>query len=361
MVNTTAQNFLKGASDLTLRENEVFKRLQANGNVSYNWSGLECRSQIKFALPETLDYTGEPLDFAPSDKYRTLLLDWRGKKTTDSMSELDYLKNRGIPQLVDRYGNIMKDMRESLDNAFAIGWRDDGVTYATKLHGIESFMTAGGTCDSGDKICMADVTFAGQPVKLAGIAGTWSSALADAARPNGVVATDWPSGSGTPEYDCLQPKMLNSTCTLWRTGTTAWVDVCTRVIRQAMIWCRLTNGREGRPDLTVLSEDYYTGLANSQEAKLEIMVPHQATNDIGFSGYQFQCEGAPVITEFGMPGTTGYCLNTKKFELRAMYSQLYMPRGPEFSMEKNAYLFAMGFFGNYSWEPKFQAKIYPYA
>lgn len=359
VVNTTAQWFLKGASDLTLREHEVYRRLFVGGNVLYNMSGTECRWQIKFSLPETLDYTGEPLDFSPSDKYRTMLLDWRGKKTTDSMDELDYLKNRGVPQLVDRYGNVMKDMRQSLDDSFAVGWRDDGITYATKLHGIDSFMVAGGTVVAADKIVMSDVTYATQPVKLAGIAGTWSSALT--VKPNAAVATDWPSGKGTPEYDCLQPKMLKADANTWKSGTTAWVDVAPRVIRQGILWCRLTNGRAGMPNLVVLSDDYYADYANCQEAKQQIIVPHQATNDLGFQGYQFQAEGVPIITEFGMPGTTGYILNTNKCELRCMYEQLYMPRGPEFSMEKNAYLFAMGFFGDFAWEPKFQGKIYPFA
>lgn len=365
VVNTTAQWFMKGASDLTIRYRPVFNRMLGRGRITFNWSGTEVQWQVKFALPETVAYSGEPLDFEASDKYRKCSLDWRGYKVTDMMTELDRLKNRGVPQLIDRYANIMKDMKQSIEDSFSGELYNDGYTNTDRFHGLESLFRTGATYTvvAADRIVVPDSTYAGRATKPAAEAGTWSADTAT--KPNASLATDWPEGKGSTEYDHFSPKMLKTDSTSWKAGTTEWIDVATRVIRQGVLWATLTSGPNGKPDIGLLSQDYYYDYANSLEPKQRIVVPFVQSTDMGTMRGQgqeaYQVEGVPIITEFGMSPTTGYLLNTAKMEMRCMYSQLYFPRGPEYDIRTDAWLFALGAFGNFAFEPKFQAKLYPFA
>ena len=96
-------------------------------------------------------------------------------------------------------------------------------------------------------------------------------------------------------------------------------------------------------------------IVRSQEAKQRIIVPHKEVQDLGFEGVKQ--EGVSVTTEFGMVASTGYLLNIDKMHMRCLDGQLFVPRGPEYDIRTDSYLFLLGWFGNMFWEPKFFSKI----
>jgi hypothetical protein len=360
VVNTTAIHYLKGASDLTLRDRLVFRRMNEGGRITYNWDGPEVQWQVKFSLPETQAYGGETLDFAPSDKYRKLNLDWRGYISQDKLTEKERLMNRGVPQLINRYDAIMKDMRQSMEDAFSGEIYVNGYATTDRMHGLESFLVDDGQTASGDKIAVPSTTYAGRLTTPGGEAGIWSSLMTTP--PSTHLGSDWPNGQGDPMYDFLSPKLINITSTQWKTADTTWADICHRVIRQGILWATMTTGRAGRPDLIVLSQDLFYDYANFLEPQQRIIIPFKENQEVGtMPGYAYQQEGVEVTSEFPIAPKTGYILNTKKMEMRCMYPQLFYPRGPEFDLRSMSHLFLMAYFGNMAFEPKYFGKLFAYA
>ena len=357
VVNTTTAKYLRGAADLTIRERIVFAMMNRRKRISYNHSGTEVKQQVKFALPEVEPYAGGAIDFEPSDKYRQLTLDWRGYKVKDTMTEKERLMNRGVPALINRYAQIMKDMRQSLEDQFGAEVFNDGGTNTDRLDGIETFMGTGTTAD-GDAIAQPSDTYGGLSTTLGGVAGTWSSDLST--YPNANAETDWPSGSGDTEYDFLSPRCMNfSSSSAWGTGASTWLANCERVIRKAILWTRLGTGKTNRTELCLLADDLYYDYMNKQEAKQRIIVPYKEVQDLGFDGAKQ--EGVSIVTEYGITPSRGYLWNMDKCELRCMYGQLFVPRGPERDIRTDSYLFLMGFFGNLVFQPKFFSKFLAYA
>ncbi len=358
VVNTTTRKYLKGFSDLTIRERILWARLKKRGNISYDHSGIEIQEQVKFSRPETESYTGGVIDFEPSDKYRRMRLDWRSLIVADMLTEKERLMNRAAPALINRYGNTMKDMRESLEDQFSTDVYNDGGSNTERFDGLETFLAAGGTCVLTDKIAAPSDTYATRSTGLASEAGSWSSNMATP--PNAVIATDWPEGLGTPEYDYFSPRLLNYASTAWTNNENSWINNCERVIRQGVLWATLTTGKSGKPDLCLLPGQMYYDYMNAQEPKQRIIIPYGPGDELGFEGVKQ--EGVFITTEFGMTATVnsypvGYLLNTNKMDFRCMYNQLFMPRGPEFDINTLSYKFLMGTWGNFRFLPKFFTKL----
>ena len=356
VVTTTTARYLKGAADLTIRDRLWLAWLNRKRRITYNWSGDEVKWQVKFSLPEVVPYSGGIIDFEPSDPYRQLTLGWRGYVVSDTMTERERLMNRGNEALIRRYGEIMKNNRRALDNQLGTEVYVDGnaTGYTSRMHGIESFCAAGGTCAVTDKIAVPDDTYAGKSTKLGAEAGTWSSDLTTS--PNAVQATDWPSGKGDPEYDYMAPRLMNYDSTAWGTGAQTWLANCDRVIRQANLWTRLNAGPDGRADVVLLAEDMFYDYMNKIEAKSRInLKPTPQVLEMGFDGAQQ--EGVSIVTEFGVPASTGYLLNFDQMEMRCMYGELYMSKGPEMDINTLSYKYLMAYYGNLCFQPKFFSKI----
>ena len=51
IINTTKPNYMKGASDLTIRKRLFLAMLRRKGKISYNHAGYENRWQLEFSQP----------------------------------------------------------------------------------------------------------------------------------------------------------------------------------------------------------------------------------------------------------------------------------------------------------------------
>lgn len=361
VVNTTTAKFLKGFQDNTLRTRKVVAMLQKKGRLNFNAGGTECQFQVKFKRPPVESYgDAGQLTFNRIDKFRKLVLDWRGYVATDMMTNKEKLMNKGPQALIDRYATITPDLVTSMEEEFSNEFYVDGnaAGNANRMHGFESFCGAG-TTTAADKVAQPSDVYGGKATTLQNQGGSWSALLAT--KPNAAVATDWPDGQGTADYDYLAPKLVNWSSTAWGTGSTAWIDNSERAIRQAIIWTTLTNGPDGMIDVFLLSSGLYNDYLNRVSSMQRIQVDTNSTlRQLGFRDTINQ-DGVDLTPDFGVAPNTGYGWNFDKVDLDCLDSQLFVPQGPEYSIRDQAWLFAVGFFGNLRFNPKFFSKLFNYA
>jgi hypothetical protein len=215
---------------------------------------------------------------------------------------------------------------------------------------------------AGDKIAMPDDTYGdgAMATDLGDQGGSWSSALTT--YPNATLAKDWPDGNGDSEYDYLSPKLVNWSSTAWGTGSTLWEDNCWRVISQAITWLTTTGGEDGMPDICVLASNLFQGYKNHEEAIRRISIPHKVASDLGFGGNTLNQDGCAISSDFDCPANTGYMLNCSTITIRSLFPELFWMEGPDKDPRTLwSWLWGIGFFGNVDWQPKFVAKLYPYA
>jgi hypothetical protein len=359
VVTATAIRYLAGATDETVRNIVLLAMLENRGRIKFNESGTQCNWDVRFKQQDMSPYgdMGQ-LTFAPNDLLRQLAIDWRGYKSTDQFSEKQTLMNRGTVAIVDRYATQLDYLIDSLREKFGGEFFVDGYAAGNdnRLHGFETFCGAG-TVTSVDRVAAPSGTYGGKSTVLGTEGGTWSTTLASGSRPNASLANDWPNGNGTTDYDYLSPKLINYTASTWGTGQTTWADNCERVIRQATIWTTATGGKEGKPDMALLSQDMYYDYLNKQEGKQRIILPYKEAEDLGFNG-AVQQEGVGLFHDFWCPAGTGYMFNFDKMEMACLYNQLFFPRGPQYDIKTDSYLMHVGFFGNMRYRPKHFCKLY---
>jgi hypothetical protein len=361
VIHTTSVRELKDAEDHTIRGYYMLSKMKKAGRITYDNEGRSVQWQVDLFEHEPTAIGDNPaINYDRLDKYRRPSVDWRGYEVNDMMGEKEKLMNRSPEALINRYSEIVPGMRRSLTNKFGRDelWVDGyAANNGDRLHGIESFMTET-TPGAADLIATPNDSYGGLLTNLADEGGTWSADLGTS--PNATLATDWPFGKGTSEYDYWAPKLINWSGTGW-TGNTGWEDNCVRVINHAVTWARMTSGVNGVPEALCMSGNLYTGLRNYHESQLRIIVPNTEADDLGFQGQTINQEGVACMADFGVPTDTGYLINFNEMSMECMYSQMFMPKGPEWSMEKAAYLFLMMFFGNIRWNPKGFSKLKNYA
>ena len=361
VVKNTAPKYLKGAADQTIRSRFWLAYLRSQGRIKLNDGSVSTTWNVKARQPEVRQNgdAGQQT-FNEHDAYEQLTIDVRGYVATDRLTLKKKLMNADPFAIVNLYGTKMEDLVASLRDNFAAELYVDGnaTGNANRLHGLESFLGAGGTCTAADIIKVPSDTYAGKSTVLQTLGGTWSANLAT--KPNATLASDWPYGSGSSEYDYISPKLINTTSTSWPAATASWSANCTAVLRRSKTWCRSLGGDDAAPMLHLLSASMYDEFQDAQEPKQRILVPHKGAEDLGFDSV-LNFEGAMLKYEFDCPATTGYGLNVNEMLLFSIHDDFFYSYGPEWSTETLSDLFLVGFFGNLRANPKHFAKYYPYA
>lgn len=358
VVATTLSQFTKGAVDLTIREHPVFASLQQKGQFFFGQSGLDMTWQVKIAEPEVEAYTGGNVTYSPVDKHRRATLGWVGYIAKDTMNEKETLQNRGPEALVKRYSEVFPDLKNAFRRRMATEMYNDGVTYPTRLSGIETFCAASVTPAAGDLIAWPSSTYGGYSCAPGAVSGNWSQELTT--HPNAASTYDWPDGIGDPDYEFWSPILANFSSTAWGTGSTTWVDNCERVIRRMNMWLSRGTGKDRRPDLVLMTLPMYYDVLNRASTLRKIDVPAKRMVELGFEGVML--DGVELSWEYGVPTNTAYFFNFDQMELRCMYDQLFISKGPEWDMHELAWLFLLIGYGQFKFiSPSFFGKAYPYA
>ena len=356
VLKEAAPAYLKGRADNTIRNRLLLTLLAKNGRIKYNASSHKLYWDVK-AGQRVIEAYGDDgvINFQRSDLHEQLNIDWRGYKMSDRMTEKQRLMLGDLTSIIDRYSGIAEDMMDDLQDGFCGELFVDGYAAANtnRLHGLESFFATSDTV-AADRVAKANDTYGGHSTVVGTRGGTWSTNLST--KPNTNIATDWPDGNGTADYDWNTPKIINYSSTNWGTGSTTWADNCERVLGQTTIWTTLTGGKKGRPTLYLLAGDLFYDYQNKMRAKYRISVPHSEANDLGFTDTLNQ-DGVMIQADFDVPAGTGYGLNVNQMCLESLDSVLFSSRGPEYDINTDGYLWLIGFFGNARYNVKHFSKL----
>lgn len=355
VVKTTAPQFFQGAADMTIRKRLLLAMLAKYGRYIFNCGGESNTWDIEYAQQAVQQY-GDlgVVTFNRSDLYKQLTVDWRGYLSTDMMSEKERRMNSSPLQIIDRYARILPTLRKSLTSKFNGEFFINGNTAGNenRIHGMQSFGGTGTTV-AADRVAQPSTMYGGLSTAVQAQGGTWSSTLGTS--PNAAIATDWPDGNGTSEYDCNTPTLPNWSSTNWGTGSTSWEDNCERVFTQTTIWLSMRGGDDAMPTMYLCSGNLYYPYKTHMQAKQRIIVPHKEAEDLGFGDVMNQ-DGVMITSDFDVPVNQFYGINVNQMELAILGSnELFETNGPDYDPKTLAYLFSAGFFGNARYSPKYFA------
>lgn len=361
VIKNTAPKYLKGAADQTIRSRFWLSYFQSRGRIKLGDGSYSQTWNVRARQPEVRQNgdAGQQV-FNEHDAYEQLSLDVRGYVATDRMTLKKKLMNKDPFAIVDIYGTKMDNLIGALRDGFSSELYVDGNLSgnSNRIHGIESATAAGGTVTAADIIAVPGDTYGGKSTALQAIGGRWSANLTT--KPNATLATDWPYGSGSSDYDYISPKLINWSSTGWNSGSTAWGANSTFVLRRAKTWSRTLGGDDAAPMVHLLAPNLFDEFMDAQESKQRLIIPHKAAQDLGFDSVM-NFEGAMLKSEFDCPANTGYGINIEEMLLYSIHDQFFFSYGPEFTMESLSDLFLVGFFGNMQMNPKHICKYYPYA
>lgn len=366
-VATMMDQYIKGQEDLTVRENIALAFLKSNGRIVTNCNAEHAYFSVKKARPPVEAYAeAGVINFAPRALWDQAKLGWRGYIATDQVNFHETLENKGDVTIIKRSGVIMENLTEAVTDNFATDLYIDGNATGNtmKIQGFGTFCGAHTSYDTtgadvADLVALPDDTYFDIST-LPGVEGSWSDDLTT--HPNAHLATDWPEGHGDSEYDYWSPKLVNWGSTTWGNSGATWTLNCVDALRRTAQWLRLTNGAAAGNDLIcIMAGHMMSDFKGVQDSLKQIALPHQKATDLGFPEV-LNFEGMGLHTEFSVPANTAYVWNFKKVELCSLYKSLLFRFGPTWVLEKLAYLYLVGFYGNLRFKsPKFFAKLYPYA
>ena len=358
----TAKKYVKGAADLTRRNRLWLAMLESQGLLAFNAEGYDLNDVVEFSQPEMTTFgDNDDVTYANHSAYKSRTTDVRGYKMTDMLSLKQFLMNRGELQIVALYDRKSKNLEKAFRDKFSKELYVDGNATGNdqRFHGINSFMGAG-ACAAGDIVAKCDDEYLGLYTAQGYYGGTWSTDLAAADRPNATLATDWPDGNGTTEYDFYSPKLVNASSTAWPSGSTKWQDNAPDILTSIGIWCHSTLGDGEFGMLHMMGTHYFQGLARSQSPKLRAMVPYTGA-DLGINVKNaFVYDGSIIKYEFDCPADECYSLTPSAMEGFFLQDSLYTLESFK-EQNQQTYNMILYSFGNFRWMPKYFAKTYAIA
>ena len=361
-VNQASPKFTRQITDLTIRGRLVLRLLERKRRIKLGVDGsFEERFFVDYkdAPVTSLGHAGTAT-YTPRDYTKQAVVDWRGYLTTDMM----HIKEQSMlggstARIVDRYKRIIPKQLKGMRRKIGLEIYTDGGADGNqdRFCGLETF-TGSGTTVVGDLIAEPDDNYFNLDTAL-GTAGSWSTDLTTS--PNAEVDTDWPEGTGDPEYDYWAPKLVNWSSTSWPSGAlNTWTDTGAFVLRRTAQWLMQTAGIEGDTLLALLNGSLMTDFKNAQEAKLRTLAQHPVARDLGFPDV-LEYDGMMLKSEYGIPANTGYVFNVDEVELDILDKEFITTRGPLQDPDGLAWKWYAYTFGNYKFVPKFCAKLFNYA
>lgn len=355
LINTTTQDYLRDGGEVNiLRNRKITALMLQNNRVVTNQSGTKVEWKVKYKRAGMVGFAdGDTVTFARRDRYLTAELPWRGYMATDMMTEIERLKNRGVPAIIENYQKVIPDLLEDVEEAFADEFYVDGNASGNskRLHGIESFFGTAVTPDLNNGFADPSDTYAGLSTVKQNYGGNWTGT--------------WPNGKGDAHYDCFSPIIVNYTDAqsgVYTSTTKTWPNTCLEALRKGIRGSRRSKSKKGMLDLILVEEEMYEQLKNALESKQQLqIVPGQS---IGLTSFGYSdvivYDGVEISSEWGMTSGVGYGFNTQQMELRSLQERVFMPDGPVWDSSSQSWRFQVTFYGNLRFNPKFFVKFGAY-
>ena len=365
LVNTLREKYVKKVADLTVRNRIWLPALERRGRVSRNEQGLTLKWPVMRGQPPVVAYgDGGDLGFAAQDLWSVAELDWRGYRTTDTMTEPQKVRYGSETAIVHRFSEIMDNLDSAMRSQLGSELYVDGNAASNELrfHGAASWQ-ANGTTVAADLVAKPSDTYAGLSCALGQYDG-WTDDLT--VSPNADVDTDWPEGGGNRNnragYDFWSPILANWSSTSWGTNSTAWIDNCEYVLSRVQRWLFSTAGAMEDTLFALLAGNLYSGLVDAMRARQREIVPHPEARVLGVPGQTLNFEGMLVKHEFGATANQGEIINFSKMKLNVLTDSLLVHHGPDWVPTKPGWLYQVGVMGNLMFEsPKHFAHLENYA
>jgi hypothetical protein len=353
LVNTTTADYLKGAEPLILRERMMTALAEKKGRIRYNASGTKMDFKVEFKEAPLQGFAdGDTVTFSRRDRYQTAELPYRSYIMTDLMSQMERLQNRGTPQIVNLYGEIIEKMIANFGSQFGDQWYVDGNAAGNtkKVHGLESFLAHSTTLadyENATGFAKPSDTYAGLSTIPGNYGGTWTGT--------------WPTGTGEPHYDFWSPVIVNytaATAGAFSSATATWLARCTEALRKGITKSRKSKSKSGMLDLGLLQDDMFEAWKNANDGKQQINVNRGDPLGLVALGFTdaLNFDGVDLGTEFGLPAGTGYGINTMQMEVVSLQDKLFVSVGPVWDEGTQTWRFQLTFYGNLKFFPKFFVK-----
>ena len=355
-VNTTIRKHLRDEEVAVLRNHKLLAMLSDRGRISYGHSGDGFDWPVQFRYAPMLQF-GEmqTLSFPQQNLWKKAVLEWRGYAQADSMTKGEFLKNRGTEAIVKVYEGRTERMMRAMKEQFAPELYVDGNASGNtdRIHGFDSFTSVSGASSDG---------FVGSPND------TYASLVCTLGNYGGAATGVWPGGTADPEYDFWAPLVVDYTDTSWAASTKTWPNTCLEALSFAIIHTGRNDSLEGTLDLIILARDLYRefiGKLNASErANVKRGDGKKGVYALGFTDV-INWDGVDVTREYAVPQSShatyknnGYGFNIDQMELYSQQSQLFVPEGPTWSPQSQAWLYSLDFYGNMRFEsPRYFCKF----
>ena len=308
----TLSNFLKHKTEPIFTHDILMAGLRANGRITYGESGNNINWPVRYKRREVEDADGYDANVATPRTVvrRRAILPWRRFRLGESLTKFEQLANRGEAQLFNILGNLVG---ETVDD-FLVSYRkklfDDGnITGSKSLHGFESMFGISGLISANSFVGDPDDNYGGMDTDLGQFGGEWTPDTDG----------EWPTGSGSTEYQFWSPLVVDATNTNWQATTTTWKNTWQEALRFSMAYLEMN--QEMRPDFALLNTRRLLEANRSVEStqRFELTQSSELTR-VGFRTLAY--EGIELTSQPNVPTGVTYLFPWSKITLRNMLSQL---------------------------------------
>lgn len=361
VVSTTITKHIRKVEPAAVRRRPINAMLQKMGRITYNHSGQDMDWRTTKKRTGLQPLTDMQLNsFGRVNRYDVARLPWRGGVNNEAVSYLDELKNRSAEAIVRFVDDLVTRLTEdSIEDFHKWLWIDgEDTSLPNRMHGVESIFKHTGSALTGNaRVLTPNSTYAGLEMGLGVYGGTW-----DTESGNSI----WPAGDGDILYEFWMPTIIDYRSNLYN-GATTWKGNAIDAMRYALT-CADSNERKSDGDLVfVLDRDLLHELKSEMGLKERIQVQRGPDvsplvalgfKAVGLDGYDVISDQGVKRASTGTDKRVGYLLNLSQMELCSMNAEIFDPKGPEWNMERAAYLVSIYVAGNYRFfSPRHQTKL----
>lgn len=371
----TADNWSRKIGNRTLRHRIFLKWLMTNNMISKGHTGKNLGwKEIFKDLEMVARGAATELVYNEPDILEEYVTDPRGYAMPLRLGEKTRVTNSGPDAIFDYMAELTPIAEKSAAKALnkEMLQRDGSGTTTNFIEGLGTIHKFNTPTVATDRVARPNSgssgTYATRNTNV-GNEGTWSTDLAAADRPNTVLATDWPLGSGTSEYDAASLLGLASDATTWDTDSREWADNCDVVLSTAADWQRnRRGGHEYGPDIWIMGVEWWTIYKQYQKTRFRNLIPHPQGRDLGFASDTLIQDGIMICQEYEMPARRVYGINKEAIELclwknpyRTSKNSLFYSTGWMEDNETGDLLLRLALWGNNKLWPGGQVDIREYA
>lgn len=312
VADVTLAKWTKKVSDLCVNKFAFTAALEKKKKIKYGQGGGEMRWPIRW---RDLDISGH-VDMGIKTAQRTRTTDnaylgWRGFDTTEAISLMEKLQNRGPAAVVEIFKSMAPDIRRGLMRQLGLRWHKDGDSTAgtaeNRFHGIESFGSSTTQTASDVFATTLNDTYAGKSTSYT------------AFKSGAVKGTD-------EEYGVWSPVIVN--CALNPgSGIRTWASYADEYLRRGILEAGRDSTEEEQLDLILLNKDAYYDLLNLADDKERLVFDRGDPLGLVSMGFRqfLNLDGCMIGWDFGVPTTNdasetvyGYGYNLDHVELNML-------------------------------------------